>query len=278
MELWQMNNPSAVQFFDTHTHFDALLDETKESLSQAITLMKQQRVSKLMMASIKQASFIKLQQLAHQSPQALSYGVGLHPLFIEEHQLTDLAILEQHLEIRDPLCVAVAEIGLERAIDELLTEENWRKQCDFLTAQLALAKKFNLPVSLHSRRSNDQLVPFLRTADLSQRGVVHGFSGSYQQAKRLIDLGYYIGVGGTITYPRANKTRRTITRLPLDSLVLETDTPDMPLQGYQGQANRPERVVEIFDILCELRTEVNHETPTVIAETIWNNSCKLFPF
>lgn len=102
--------------------------------------------------------------------------------------------------------------------------------------------------------------------------MVHGFAGSYEQAKRFVDLGYKIGVGGTITYERANKTREAIRKLPLESLLLETDSPDMPVFGFQGQPNRPERLLVTFNSLCELRTE----SPNLIAETIWQNSERLF--
>ncbi|KYK94167.1 TatD family hydrolase, partial [Aggregatibacter actinomycetemcomitans] len=161
---------------------------------------------------------------------------------------------------------------LERALPELLTEALWRKQCDFLEAQLHLAKKHNLPVNLHSRKSHEQLFSFLRRIAVPKCGVVHGFAGSYDQAKRFVDLGYKVGVGGTITYERANKTRQTIAKLPLEALLLETDSPDMPVFGFQGQPNRPERVVQVFNALCALRSE----TPAQIAETIWRNSVAKF--
>ena len=102
--------------------------------------------------------------------------------------------------------------------------------------------------------------------------MVHGFSGSYDQAKRFVDLGYKIGVGGTITYERANKTRQAIAKLPLEALVLETDTPDMPVFGFQGQPNRPERIVHTFEALCRSR----NENAEVIKETAWQNSLTLF--
>jgi TatD DNase family protein len=102
--------------------------------------------------------------------------------------------------------------------------------------------------------------------------VVHGFAGSEQQALAFIRAGYAIGVGGTITYERASKTRNTIARLPLTSLLLETDAPDMPLQGFQGQANRPERVKNVWQSLCELR----EESPQEIAETLLENTRTLF--
>lgn len=92
-----------------------------------------------------------------------------------------------------------------------------------------------------SRRTHDKLAMHLKRHDLSRTGVVHGFSGSLQQAERFVQLGYKIGVGGTITYPRASKTRDVIAKLPLASLLLETDAPDMPLNGFQGQANRRNR-------------------------------------
>lgn len=265
---------SSEQFFDTHTHFEALLQRSGNSLSEALQLAQKSGVQKILMAAIKQENFAQVAELAHQAMQQLCYGVGLHPLFLTEHQLQDLNVIESYLIKNDKQLVALAEIGLERAVPELLTDENWQKQCELFSAQLSLAKKFNLPVSMHARRSNDQIVPFLRQANLSKCGVVHGFSGSYQQAKRLVDLGYYIGVGGTITYERANKTRKCIKRLPLDALVLETDTPDMPLAGFQGQPNRPERVVQVFNELCTLREEL----PQQIAETIWQTSSTLFNF
>lgn len=127
-------------------------------------------------------------------------------------------------------------------------------------------------VILHSRRTHDKLAMHLKRHDLPCTGVVHGFSGSLQQAERFVQLGYKIGVGGTITYPRASKTRDVIAKLPLASLLLETDAPDMPLNGFQGQPNRPEQAVRVFDVLCELRPEPEDE----IAEVLLNNTYALF--
>lgn len=87
-----------------------------------------------------------------------------------------------------------------------------------------------------------------------------------------MQLGYKIGVGGTITYPRASKTREVMARLPLGSLLLETDAPDMPLNGFQGQPNRPEQVTVVFEVLCELRPE----PAEVIAEALYRNTTALF--
>ena len=229
-------------FFDTHTHLDYLQQFTGEPLSQLVDNAKQADVQKILIVAVKEADFKTIQNMTALFPDNLRYGLGLHPLYIQEHAENDLILLEQALKNRDANCTAVAEIGLERAIPDLLTDEFW-------------AKQFNLPVNIHSRKTHDQIFTFLKRIPLSKLGVVHGFSGSYDQAKRFVDLGYKIGVGGTITYERANKTRQAIAKLPLDALVLETDSPDMPVFGFQGQPNRPERIVESFKALCALRNE-----------------------
>lgn len=141
-----------------------------------------------------------------------------------------------------------------------------------LIAQLKLAKQYDRPVILHSRKSHDQLAAILRRYPVPACGVIHGFAGSLSQAQAFIKLGYSIGVGGTITYERANKTRQAIAQLPLTSLVFETDAPDMPVSGFQGEPNRPERIQWIFQSLCELR----HESPDEIAQQLYINSLSLF--
>ncbi len=135
-------------------------------------------------------------------------------------------------------------------------------------------EKYDLPVILHSRRTHDKLALHLRRHDLPRCGVVHAFAGSLQQAQAFIKLGYAIGVGGTITYDRASKTRHTIAELPLDALLLETDAPDMPLHGFQGEPNRPERARLVWEALCDLRPE----SPEEIADALWNNSQRVFQF
>lgn len=261
-----------MRFFDTHTHLDYLADSLKLSIPELMQNAKQAGVERILVVSVFAKNFEKVTACSRACPENIVYGLGLHPLYIEQHQREDLYLLESLLSQHDPNCTAIAEVGLEKAVSEVSTPELWQKQCEFLEAQLALAKKFGLPVNLHSRKSHDQLSVFLKKAQLPKCGVVHGFAGSYDQAKRFVDLGYKIGVGGTITYQRANKTREAIRKLPLDVLLLETDAPDMPVFGFQGEPNRPERLLVSFQSLCELR----NEAPEQIAETIWQNSELLF--
>lgn len=144
-------------------------------------------------------------------------------------------------------------------LDFAIADANQDQQISIFVAQLQLANRFELPVIMHCRKAFPELLRELRQNTPIAGGVYHGFSGSYQQAKQLIDLGIKIGVGGTITYRRANKTRSTIAALPLDALLLETDAPDMPVAGFQGEPNRPDRLVNVLDELSAIRTETEQE-------------------
>lgn len=260
-----------MMFFDTHTHLDYLAENLQQSLAQIMSAAQQQQVQKILVVAINRQNILRLPQWVS-STANLYYGLGLHPLFIADHTENDLILLEQQLSKRSPKCIAVAEIGLDRYPPAITADTLWQKQCEFFERQLLLAQQYQLPVSLHSRRTHDQLYTFLKKIDVVKKGVIHGFAGSYEQAKRFVDLGYKIGVGGTITYLRANKTRQAIAKLPLTALLLETDSPDMPISGWQGQPNHPIRLPLIFQALTELRTE----PPAQIEEQIWQNSLQLF--
>ena len=176
-------------FFDTHTHLDYVAEDLALSIPQLVANAEQAGVSRLLIVAIFAKNFEKVTACAHQMPNHLVYGLGLHPLYIQQHTQADLVLLEQRLNESDPQCTAIAEIGLDKAVAEISTPELWQKQCEFLEAQLAFAKRFNLPVNLHSRKTHDALSVFLKKAQLPQTGVVHGFAGSYDQAKRFVDLG-----------------------------------------------------------------------------------------
>ncbi|MCL2892939.1 TatD family hydrolase [Brenneria tiliae] len=252
-------------FIDTHCHFDFSPFSDNELAS--LRLAAEAGVERIIIPAVAARYFERVLALAANHP-SLYAALGLHPLYIARHRDADLELLEDRLRQSPSRLAAVGEIGL----DLYMHEPQFERQCALLGAQLKLAKRYDLPVILHSRRSHDRLAQLLRRSEVPRAGVIHGFSGSLQQAQAFIRLGYYIGVGGTITYPRANKTRQAIARLPLASLLLETDAPDMPVYGYQGEPNRPERINQIFQSLCRLRPE-----PAVdIASAIYHNACRLF--
>lgn len=253
------------RFIDTHCHFD-FPPFTGNEVS-ALAGAAEAGVEHIILPAVDETRFDIVLDLASQHAP-LYAALGLHPIMIEHHTEAGLAELERHLSNRPDKLVAIGEIGLDLYRDDpQFSRQEW-----FLDQQLRLAKRYDLPVLLHSRRTHDKLAMFLKRHDLPRTGVVHGFAGSLQQAERFVNLGYKIGVGGTITYPRASKTRDVMARLPLGSLLLETDAPDMPLNGWQGQPNRPERIAQVFDTLCELRSE----PPQEIAAVILENTRQLF--
>ncbi|HDR2835242.1 TPA: TatD family hydrolase [Enterobacter mori] len=253
------------RFVDTHCHFDfpPFTGDEVPSIDRAARA----GVDAIIVPAIEAAYFERVLDLARRH-DALYAALGLHPIVIEHHLDEHLDRLDAVLQTAEKKLVAIGEIGL----DLYREDPQFERQQTILDAQLRLAKRHDLPVILHSRRTHDKLAMHLKRIDLPRRGVVHGFSGSLQQAQRFIELGYHIGVGGTITYPRASKTRDVMARLPLSALLLETDAPDMPLNGFQGQPNRPEQAARVFTALCELRPE----PAAVIAHALLENTRTLF--
>lgn len=253
------------RFTDTHCHFDfpPFVDDVENSLVRAL----QAGVTRIIIPATEASRFDEVLALAAEHTP-LYAALGLHPIVVEKHNEEGLRQLAERLVQKPLKLVAVGEIGLDLYREDPLFD----KQQALLDEQLKLAKRHDLPVILHSRRTHDTLAMHLKRHNLPRTGVIHGFAGSLQQAQRFIQLGYKIGVGGTITYPRASKTRAVMARLPLSALLLETDAPDMPLNGFQGQPNRPEQARRVFECLCELRSE----SPAEIAETLANNTEKLF--
>ncbi|GEM73990.1 TatD family hydrolase [Vibrio sagamiensis] len=253
-----------MKLFDTHCHFD--FDVFQQDFAYQVDLAREQGVERILIPSIGPSNWARIQDLANQYSQ-LYYALGFHPYFLKPEFEQFVPELESLLSSTNRQCVAIGECGLDFAIDVPV-----ELQEQALELQFELAKQFDLPVILHSRKAHNRLIQMVKAAKLPKGGVLHAFSGSYQQAMEWVRLGFFIGVGGTITYPRANKTRTAIQKLSLSCLVLETDAPDMPLFGYQGQTNHPEKARLIFNELSLLR----NESAQSIAEVLWQNSHSLF--
>ncbi|MDT8878125.1 TatD family hydrolase [Halomonas saccharevitans] len=177
----------------------------------------------------------------------VSICLGLHPYFMAEHAPGDLKALAQWLDDH-PEIVAVGECGIDARF-----ADSWDAQWRFFDAQLRLAKERTLPVVIHCVQANDRVAKRLRQLDLPAGGLIHAFAGSPEQAKKFLDLGFTLGLGGATTFERAKRVQRAVASLPDDGYVLETDSPDMPLAGYQGERNEPARVAEICRTVAELR-------------------------
>ena len=158
----------------------------------------------------------------------------------------DLDILRETVRREQPL--AVGEIGLDRFVDP---RDDARQEFWF-AAQLEIAREAGLPVLLHVRRAIDPVLKQLRRFRVSG-GIAHAFNGSRQQADEFIKLGFKLGFGGAMTFPRAHRIRELAATLPLDAIVLETDAPDIPPEWQAGSRNSPDQLPRIAEILAGLR-------------------------
>lgn len=248
---------------DSHCHFD--FDAFSSQRAQHWQQAQQVGVHRLVIPGVAEDQWPHLPKLCEEY-NGLYYGLGLHPWWLANATTHWQEHLRDALERKSVHCVALGEIGLDSS--RSVTAEH---QETALVAQLKLANEFALPVLLHSHKTHDRVLKWLRRYPVVG-GIIHGFSGSLQEAKAFWALGIHLGVGGTITYPRANKTRQAIAAMPLESLVLETDAPDMPLSGFQGQDNHPKQLPLVLDALAEL----HQQEADKIAPQLEKNVAELF--
>lgn len=253
-----------MRLFDTHCHFDfeCFAADFAGHLQQA----RQHKVERYLLPAIGPSNWPTLSDLSRQY-SGVYYALGMHPLFLNPQSERHVAELRLLLERRDGSCVAVGECGLDAMIDVDMSQQE-----RLFVQQVDLASQYQLPLILHSRKTHNRLLQIIKQKQFKYGGVLHGFSGSYQQAMQFVECGFYIGVGGVITYPRANKTRRAIEQLAVEHLVLETDAPDMPLNGYQGKTNHPKMLGQILTCLANLKG-LSEQT---VAEIVWKNSHSAF--
>ena len=217
-------------WIDTHCHLDA--PEFGLEVAQVRARAAAEQVVHCVLPAVEVANFEAVRALAHCGGD--SYALGIHPLYVAKALDADLSTLDACL-LRyrdDPRLVAVGEIGLDFFVPELCQGPLRARQTHFYLEQLRLARKHGLPVILHVRRSADQLLKGLRSvagpSGAPWQGIAHAFNGSEQQAQAFLGLGLKLGFGGAFTYERAMQLRRLAANLPLDAIVMETDSPDMP--------------------------------------------------
>lgn len=234
-----------MQLIDTHCHIDIArhFPDFEAVLNKARSVC----VSDMVLAGVHRAGWRRLLELSNLYSY-LHAAPGLHPMYMGYHHSDDLTELSRITENCD--LVAVGEIGLDYQVD---VDRDIQQR--LFENQLDIASKASLPVLLHVRKAHDQVLATLRRKRFSSGGIVHAFNGSLQQAEHYIGLGFMISVCGTITYERARKIRRVASQVPLSSLVLETDSPDIPPAKHHGERNSPEYLPEILRALARLRDE-----------------------
>jgi TatD DNase family protein len=238
-------------WIDTHCHLDA--HEFGPDGLEVARRSAEQGVSMIVIPAVERGNFGAVAALAAKAPNA-SYALGIHPICVPNAADDDLAALRVAVRaaLADPNFVGIGEIGLDFFIPMLTVPDMRDKQERFLREQLRIAREFELPVLMHVRRAQDQVLKNLRQIR-PPRGIAHAFNGSFQQARAFIDLGFHLGFGGAMTFTRALQIRRLACELPLEAIVLETDAPDIAPAWVHPARNSPEQLPAIGAALAELR-------------------------
>jgi TatD DNase family protein len=233
---------------DTHCHLDAgEFDADRDAVAQAAL---ENGVCVIVVPGVERANLDAVIRLTEKHKHC-ALALGIHPSYADKAQPDDLAFLAALVEKNNP--VAIGEIGLDFFAERGEPGYKRETQEHFLSEQLKLARDFDLPVILHVRKAVDDVLKHLRRIKV-QGGIAHAFNGSRQQADMFIEMGFKLGFGGAMTYPRALRIRELAQTLPLEAIVLETDAPDIPPEwlGHHGR-NTPGQLLNIAQTLADLR-------------------------
>jgi len=248
---------------DTHCHLDAV--EFDADRDEVAASARRCGVSAIVVPSVERANFGAVASVCRDYAGCCA-AYGIHPMYVDRARESDLEALTEIVHRERPL--AIGEIGLDRFVE---TRDD-ASQEHYFNAQLKIARDHNLPVLLHVRRAIDQVLKHLRQIPVCG-GIAHAFNGSRQQAAEFIKLGFKLGFGGAMTFPRANRIRALAAELPLDSIVLETDAPDLPPEWQAGTRNTPDQLPRIAATLAGLRGI----SPLVVAEATTRNAYTVLP-
>ena len=256
-----------MQLIDSHTHLD--FPDFDADRVQLLARSRAMGVERMVVLGVYQSNWQRLWDLL-QTDSQLYAAFGLHPVYVDQHRPEHVSELGEWLNrlAGHPQLCAVGEIGLDFFLPELDRDA----QQQLFEAQLKLASDFQLPALLHVRRSHAQVIATLKRFRLQRGGIIHAFAGSREEAREYIKLGFKLGLGGAATWPQALRLRKVIADLTLDSIVLETDSPDMAPAMYPNQRNSPEHLPDI----CQALAEVMGVSPERLAEATTANACEVF--
>ncbi len=246
------------RLIDTHAHL-FLKDFAGEE--EAITHRARSVCEAVLLPNLDSSTLPALQKLIQLAPDFYFGMIGLHPTHVKETFQEELTLLETHLSASS--WVAIGEIGLDLYHD--LTTRPWQEEALFRQAEWAI--QYNLPVSIHFRNALDETLEVLKPFIGKLRGVFHCFTGSYEEGKKIIDQSFYLGIGGVLTYKKATALQEAVKKLPLDRLLLETDSPYLPPVPFRGRRNESSYLLYTARTLAELR---HLPLPTLIAHTTQN--------
>ncbi|MBK9639887.1 MAG: TatD family hydrolase [Saprospiraceae bacterium] len=250
-------------WIDTHTHL--YLPEFDEDRSEMMERAIASGLDKMLLPNIEANTIGQVVRMKNEYPDHCDMMMGLHPCSVKENYLEELNLIERALA--ENSCKGVGEIGLDLYWDP----SSLARQMEAFTIQLGWSQQTGLPVSVHTREATEESLGLLeRLQDGRIKGVFHCFSGSIEQARRLIQLGFYIGIGGVVTYKKTNLPD-LLLELGLDRVVLETDAPYLSPVPYRGKRNEPAyipvigaRIAEILNMSIEQVGQITtHNAKTV---------------
>lgn len=247
---------------DSHCHLDdQRFDNDREAVWQRA---REAGVMAQIIPAITAADWPRVKQTCRIFSE-LYPAYGLHPMFCHQHKDADLQTLREWIAQEQP--IALGECGL----DFYIKNPDKQRQLGLFEAQLDIAKEFNLPVIIHARKAVEDAINTLNKFP-GLRGVLHSYSGSLQQAERLIEMGFLMSFGGPVTYQNATRLHQLVAQLPLEFIMLESDAPDQPDSQHQGQRNEPAYLPLILQQICEIRGQ----SANIISAQTSANALKLF--
>ncbi len=265
-------------FLDSHCHLDKLkLDHYQDDLGEALLAAESLGVNRFLCIGIGLDNLEKVVSIAKTFP-AVYASVGIHPSEYNDDGLLP-GLLSATLEklvllAQEPKVVAIGETGLDFSrLDSASVTDPRSAQRSSFEAHLSIAKSLRLPVVVHTREAQGETLSAIRNCQSPAAGVLHCFTESWDMASQAMDMGYYVSISGIVTFRNADNVRDVARRLPLDRLLVETDSPWLAPVPHRGRPNQPAYVTDVYHFLAELR----QESVEYLADAVWHNFNRLFP-
>jgi len=249
---------------DTHAHI--YTDEFDEDSEMALIRAKDKGIGRILMPAIDTSSHQQMLRLEENHPELCMAMMGVHPTSVKANYLEELKVAEDHFLNRK--FVAVGETGLDFYWDLTFTEQ----QYDAFRRQIGWALQYDIPVVIHSRNSTNECIEVVRELQNGRlKGVFHCFSGTTDQARQIMDLGFYLGIGGVLTFKNAGLDK-VMEEIDLSQIVLETDAPYLAPVPFRGKRNESSYIIYVAEKLAGIKGKTTEEIATVTTA----NARKLF--
>ena len=254
-----------VQLIDTHSHlYDEAFDE---DIDIVINNALEKGVTKIILPAIDSSTIERQKKLSASYPDIFYQMIGVHPTSIKEDYRKELDVVYNEISTNADSYLAIGEIGLDYYWDTTFAHE----QQAALITQIEWANKYQKPVALHVRNAYTEMFEVLEKHSVDRRGVLHCFSGTLSDAKRAVDMGYMLGIGGVVTFKK-NELAKIVAELPLQNILLETDAPYLAPTPYRGKRNESAYVLNVAQMVAEIKNTSLEQ----VAETTLQNAVELF--